>query len=180
MNCTYTDELYHHGIKGQKWGIRRYQNEDGTYTASGKERRRSFYERYRSGRDISNEKRRIWSKRHEELLTNSKEYQQLKKSNERLRRKYELDGDDGGGGNYERYPKGEVDAAGRKYYEQSIRMDEIDEEFVNEASSYAKDRILKKYGDEGLKDIETYNNTNAIIFAGTMLTAYGLIKLAKH
>ena len=31
-------ELYHHGIKGQKWGIRRYQNEDGTLTAAGKER----------------------------------------------------------------------------------------------------------------------------------------------
>ena len=33
-----SDELYHHGIKGQKWGIRRYQNEDGTLTAAGKER----------------------------------------------------------------------------------------------------------------------------------------------
>lgn len=32
-------ELYHFGIKGQKWGIRRYQNEDGTYTKLGKERR---------------------------------------------------------------------------------------------------------------------------------------------
>lgn len=30
------DELYHHGIKGQKWGVRRYQNEDGTLTADGK------------------------------------------------------------------------------------------------------------------------------------------------
>ena len=30
--------LYHHGIKGQKWGIRRFQNEDGTRTAEGKKR----------------------------------------------------------------------------------------------------------------------------------------------
>lgn len=30
------DELYHHGIKGQKWGIRRWQNEDGTLTEAGR------------------------------------------------------------------------------------------------------------------------------------------------
>lgn len=28
-------ELYHHGVKGQKWGIRRYQNKDGSLTAEG-------------------------------------------------------------------------------------------------------------------------------------------------
>lgn len=32
------NELTHWGIKGQKWGIRRYQNEDGTLTAAGKQR----------------------------------------------------------------------------------------------------------------------------------------------
>ena len=32
------NELKHHGIKGQKWGIRRFQNEDGTLTAEGKKR----------------------------------------------------------------------------------------------------------------------------------------------
>lgn len=30
------DELYHHGVKGQRWGVRRYQNEDGTLTPKGK------------------------------------------------------------------------------------------------------------------------------------------------
>ena len=30
--------LAHHGIKGQRWGVRRYQNEDGTLTVLGKKR----------------------------------------------------------------------------------------------------------------------------------------------
>lgn len=32
------NELYHHGIKGQKWGRRRFQNSDGSLTAEGKKR----------------------------------------------------------------------------------------------------------------------------------------------
>jgi hypothetical protein len=37
---TYPTYLMHYGIKGQKWGVRRYQNEDGTYTPEGKRLRR--------------------------------------------------------------------------------------------------------------------------------------------
>lgn len=31
--------LMHHGIKGQRWGVRRYQNEDGSLTSTGRKRR---------------------------------------------------------------------------------------------------------------------------------------------
>lgn len=32
------DTVEHHGIKGQKWGVRRYQNSDGSYTDEGRKR----------------------------------------------------------------------------------------------------------------------------------------------
>ena len=34
------NELYHWGIKGMKWGVRRYQNKDGSYTTAGRKRKR--------------------------------------------------------------------------------------------------------------------------------------------
>ena len=44
MNATGGSELRHHGILGQKWGVRRFQNKDGTWTEAGKKRRRSEYD----------------------------------------------------------------------------------------------------------------------------------------
>lgn len=51
LEHIYNDELYHHGIEGQKWGVRRFQYEDGSLTPAGKKRygRGGNYIRYMRG-----------------------------------------------------------------------------------------------------------------------------------
>ena len=43
IRTPYPNELYHHGVKGQKWGIRKYQNPNGSLTAEGKKRYNKSY-----------------------------------------------------------------------------------------------------------------------------------------
>lgn len=46
------NELYHHGVKGMKWGVRRYQNSDGSLTPKGRKRAE------RDMSELSNNKRK--------------------------------------------------------------------------------------------------------------------------
>ena len=45
---SYENYLAHYGVKGQKWGVRRYQNEDGTLTEEGKAR---YYKHYQEAEE---------------------------------------------------------------------------------------------------------------------------------
>ena len=55
----YNEELYHYGTKGMKWGVRKYQNEDGSLTAAGKSRYSTVAdakEAYRKAKKSSSDK----------------------------------------------------------------------------------------------------------------------------
>lgn len=65
-----TNYLAHHGIKGQRWGVRRYQNPDGSLTNAGKMR-------YRLEADTSN--RAPWQYSAEPIDLNVKPYKSKKR-----------------------------------------------------------------------------------------------------
>lgn len=65
------NELYHFGIKGMKWGVRRFQNKDGTRTTAGKSRRKEYSSDYIESRA----KKDIRSMSNEELKKRINRYQ---------------------------------------------------------------------------------------------------------
>lgn len=46
MNQNNTDELYHYGVLNMRWGVRRYQNKDGSLTPAGKRRAAKLKDKY--------------------------------------------------------------------------------------------------------------------------------------
>ena len=60
------NELYHHGIKGMHWGVRRFQNPDGTLTAAGKRREQTNSDR--AARKEAKEQR-LWNAKNASQLS---------------------------------------------------------------------------------------------------------------
>ena len=88
---SYMGELYHHGILGQRWGVRRFQNPDGSLTEAGKKRylkydfspdRKGYYISKRGQRKLGKEGMDLYNKKRE---TDKKaEEEAVKKSTERI------------------------------------------------------------------------------------------------
>lgn len=59
---TSDGQLYHWGIKGMKWGVRRYQNKDGSLTAKGRKRYNDEVEKLKERERVIKNKERVKAK----------------------------------------------------------------------------------------------------------------------
>ena len=171
MHLISEEYLAHHGILGQKWGIRRFQNKDGSLTNAGKSR-------YQKGKQYSKEINDLSNKERQRLQKSSTKYQKAQKEAKRIQEKYGLDADDGGGGNTNAYDEETLRRARTRYWNLAEDMAALDEAFYDRGKKYAQEQIQKKYGDTAMSDIAHYERTNAYIGAVGLIGLLGAYTFA--
>lgn len=142
--------ISHHGILGQKWGIRRYQNEDGTLTPEGRRRynklvsknlkmfndERRFYEEYSKSKPEADKKADEAYKAYNDFWTKYSKY---------------LDVDSYDSFEAAGVPNGKkLDQKLNELWEKS-EIAERDAMYA--AEKYVVDRMLDKYGSTKLKSL---------------------------
>lgn len=145
------NELYHYGIKGQKWGVRRFENEDGTLTPEGRER-------YGIGSKSPTSKqiRRLESDLKETYTHEHPLYKKMENYANKaiaLAEKYDFDGDDGGGGTTKADQK-----AGKKYVEYWDKYEELSEKISQDIMEKVNKELIDKYGNETINSYKIKEN----------------------
>ena len=171
------DYIYHHGVKGQRWGIRRYQNEDGSLTEEGKKRYGTVGLKEVSLERIQNDRKSYMDKL-SSTAKDLKKADELEKKAYKLAEKYDFDKDDGGGGSTK-----ESQDAGKKYYELLSEAELLRAPYEYGGAIYEKNKkitneyLTKKYGTFRMKMLSVKENAPIVaagsIFLTSILAAIG-------
>ena len=152
------DELYHYGIKGMRWGVRRFQNEDGTLTAQGRQR----YKDYRSDqstrrsltRHVAADKKNLKA-RGEAMNEVTKNYndaqEQMRKPSSKVfipgKKRQELMDE----------AAANLTKAGEELEKRRADLNRAERIYNKDAEALFKhvDDMIKKYGSENVKSLDT-------------------------
>ena len=172
----YNRELYHAGIKGQRWGVRRFQNKDGSLTPEGKKRYGTAGPETKIKSKTFFEERRMLREKYILEDPDHARTEKYRKQIHELLSKYDFDGDDGGGGSTDADRK-----AGKKYMELWEKYERLSSEITARANKKVTNTLIEKYGEKRVRDIETANNIKAgIATAAYLLAVPAGIMMYKH
>lgn len=154
--CDYLDYIQHHGIKGQRWGIRRYQNADGSLKPAG-EKHRTLRER-RHDRKVYKKRKAALEKARVAREEKKKAAEQAAKEAEERRKKLEAG----------KIPiKKMTDAELKWTYDRQKAEKDLKDKMIENSPGK---RFVKKMYDDAL--VPAVTNT-AKDLAGSLLKKYG-------
>ena len=154
---VYSDELCHYGVLGMKWGIRRYQNKDGSLTAAGKKRKKLS----------ADDRSHLSEKSRRSKLTNEQTIEELKKLTAPSR-------DPNFDGNKPEEKKWlELDKEIRQFSGDWYNSKGVSKAFSDRVSQYKKDddAVSKKYAASENKAREKYRRIQDDVILSSLSSA---------
>lgn len=154
--------LSHHGIKGQKWGVRRFQNKDGSLTAAGKRRV--------SNKEIKNDLKDEYLKSYEKHYSTSKA-KGYNDAADIIQKHYDLENDGTGG------IPGTPSLAREQYrYYRKKAASSIDDEDIDfKASMESREKIIERYGQERVSSFDNAEILTGAAMSAAVLAAQGYL-----
>ena len=146
-----TNELYHHGIKGMRWGVRRFQTKDGSLTPAGRKRYVTTAQAVRNANNAAKDARK-------ESIAKSR-------------------ATDSGIGSYRRAAN-KASAAGREAYRDSIAKDKAyNKQLRSEKKAVAEENASER---KGLTDKQKKALKLGAIAVGSAIATYGALKVHDY
>ena len=162
----YSNELYHYGVLGMKWGVRRYQNYDGSYTKKGVSR----YNKARQDYDDSKSRRKAAKEAYKQGISSKEQYKRDMKTTRADIKKAKRDMNKA----YGKLKTDKMADEGKKLYQQGKTIGgNYTKNYVTQAAVIAGSSIVNRILLGTLNNVKVANiASTSIALGGTALNAY--------